>query len=112
MNDVLTNKQRVAADRVLAEEETRHRHLVVSLSGAHAYGFPSPDSDLDLLVTTNHGRARLLRNDGGNRHNALRVKLVGTASNRDWVAARRTSETSTSLSNPLTLSGPSERVST
>jgi predicted nucleotidyltransferase len=24
------------------------RHLVVYLSGAHAYGFPSPDSDLDL----------------------------------------------------------------
>ncbi|MEO8706556.1 MAG: nucleotidyltransferase domain-containing protein, partial [Kofleriaceae bacterium] len=24
------------------------RHLVIYLSGAHAYGFPSPDSDLDL----------------------------------------------------------------
>src|SRR5262249_49440156 len=26
----------------------RREHLVVYLSGAHAYGFPSPDSDLDL----------------------------------------------------------------
>jgi uncharacterized protein len=26
----------------------RRNHLVVALSGAHAYGFPSPDSDLDL----------------------------------------------------------------
>src|SRR4051812_600927 len=34
--------------RVLAEEEARREHLVVYLSGAHAYGFPSPDSDLDL----------------------------------------------------------------
>ena len=34
--------------RVLAEEEARREHVVVYLSGAHAYGFPSPDSDLDL----------------------------------------------------------------
>jgi predicted nucleotidyltransferase len=33
---------------VLAEEERKRNHLVVALSGAHAYGFPSPDSDLDL----------------------------------------------------------------
>lgn len=33
---------------VLDEEESRREHLVVYLSGAHAYGFPSPDSDLDL----------------------------------------------------------------
>ncbi len=29
-------------------EATRRHHLVVYLSGAHAYGFPSPDSDFDL----------------------------------------------------------------
>ena len=34
--------------RVLAEEEAHREHVVVYLSGAHAYGFPSPDSDLDL----------------------------------------------------------------
>ena len=34
--------------RVIAEEEIRREHVVVYLSGAHAYGFPSPDSDLDL----------------------------------------------------------------
>jgi hypothetical protein len=33
---------------VLADEERRREHVVVYLSGAHAYGFPSPDSDLDL----------------------------------------------------------------
>jgi predicted nucleotidyltransferase len=37
----------VARD-VLNEECAARRHLVVYLSGAHAYGFPSPDSDLDL----------------------------------------------------------------
>ncbi|MFO0725065.1 MAG: nucleotidyltransferase domain-containing protein [Myxococcota bacterium] len=36
------------AEMVIAREESRRTHLVVALSGAHAYGFPSPDSDLDL----------------------------------------------------------------
>lgn len=36
------------AELVIAREEARRSHLVVALSGAHAYGFPSPDSDLDL----------------------------------------------------------------
>lgn len=34
--------------RVIAEQEHARRHVVIALSGAHAYGFPSPDSDLDL----------------------------------------------------------------
>lgn len=34
--------------RVLDAEQAARAHLVVHLSGAHAYGFPSPDSDLDL----------------------------------------------------------------
>ena len=48
MNDVLDARQRAVADRVLDQESASRRHLIVSLSGAHAYGFPSPDSDLDL----------------------------------------------------------------
>lgn len=40
--------QRAIADRVIDEESARREHVVVYLSGAHAYGFPSPDSDLDL----------------------------------------------------------------
>ncbi len=48
MIDFLDDRQRSVADRVLDEEARSRRHLVVSLSGAHAYGFPSPDSDLDL----------------------------------------------------------------
>jgi predicted nucleotidyltransferase len=48
MMDILDARQRAAADRALDEESTARRHLVVALSGGHAYGFPSPDSDLDL----------------------------------------------------------------
>lgn len=44
----LTDAQRAVAASVLSQESARRRHVVISLSGAHAYGFPSPDSDLDL----------------------------------------------------------------
>jgi uncharacterized protein len=45
---VLAPAQAAVARRWLAERERERRHLVIYLSGAHAYGFPSPDSDLDL----------------------------------------------------------------
>jgi uncharacterized protein len=45
---VLTDRQAAAARAFLAARSTERRHLVIYLSGAHAYGFPSPDSDLDL----------------------------------------------------------------
>ena len=45
---MLSSAQAAVARRWLAERERERRHLVIYLSGAHAYGFPSPDSDLDL----------------------------------------------------------------
>jgi predicted nucleotidyltransferase len=45
---VLTAHQATLSRAFLAERERERKHLVVYLSGAHAYGFPSPDSDLDL----------------------------------------------------------------
>jgi hypothetical protein len=53
-----------------------------------AYADYDNDGDLDIVVTTNNGPARLFRNDGGNHHNVLRVQTVGTASNRDGIGAR------------------------
>lgn len=44
----LTREELKVADLVVAQESARREHVVVYLSGAHAYGFPSPDSDLDL----------------------------------------------------------------
>ena len=52
-----------------------------------AYADIDNDGDLDLLITANNGPARLLRNDGGNRNHMLRVKAVGTTSNRDAIGA-------------------------
>jgi predicted nucleotidyltransferase len=45
---VLTDHQRVVTRAFLAARDAERTHLVIYLSGAHAYGFPSPDSDLDL----------------------------------------------------------------
>ncbi|HET9156075.1 MAG TPA: nucleotidyltransferase domain-containing protein, partial [Myxococcaceae bacterium] len=56
----LTPTQARVALEVLAEEENSRRHLLVSLSGAHAYGFPSPDSDLDLKAVHVDPTERLL----------------------------------------------------
>ena len=53
-----------------------------------AYGDFDNDGDLDLLIMANNGPARLLRNDNANQNDMLRVKLVGTASNRDGIGAR------------------------
>jgi hypothetical protein len=53
-----------------------------------AYGDFDNDGDLDLLITTNNGPARLLRNDGGNQNNFLRVRTVGSVSNRDGIGAK------------------------
>jgi enediyne biosynthesis protein E4 len=59
-----------------------------------AYGDFDNDGDLDLLVTSNNGPARLLRNDGGNQNNVLRVRMIGAGSNRDGIGARVTVKSS------------------
>jgi len=60
IDTLLTPHQRTVMARVVAEEEAKRRHLVIALSGAHAYGFPSPDSDLDLKSIHIEPTARLL----------------------------------------------------
>ena len=59
-----------------------------------AYADFDNDGDLDLVITANNGPARLLRNDGGNQNDMLRVKTVGTRSNRDGIGAKVTVTTS------------------
>jgi hypothetical protein len=55
-----------------------------------AYADFDNDGDLDLVITANNGLARLLRNDNGNQNDMLRVKTVGTRSNRDGIGAKVT----------------------
>ena len=51
-----------------------------------AYADINNDGFPDLLLTTNGGKAFLFESDGGKNH-SLRVRLVGTKSNRDGIGA-------------------------
>jgi hypothetical protein len=53
---------------------------------AAAYGDIDNDGFPDILLTTNAGPAYLFHNEGGSNH-SLRIKLVGTKSNRDGIGA-------------------------
>ena len=54
-----------------------------------AYADVDGDGDLDAAISVNHGRARLLINGGtGGKHRFLRLRAVGTRSNRSGIGAR------------------------
>ena len=53
---------------------------------AAAYADIDNDGFLDVLLTTNAGPAYLFHHQGGTNH-SLRIKLVGTKSNRDGIGA-------------------------
>ncbi len=52
-----------------------------------AYGDFNRDGSLDVLMTTNNGPAYLFRNDQQMGNRSIRIKLVGTKSNRDAIGA-------------------------
>jgi hypothetical protein len=75
-------------DEVAAEMGPAMRRPIVARGAAN--GDFDNDGDLDVLVNTNDGPAVLYRNDGGNQNRFLRVKTIGTRSNRDGIGARVT----------------------
>jgi enediyne biosynthesis protein E4 len=53
-----------------------------------AFGDYDNDGDVDMVVNNMNDRPSLLRNDGGNRQNWIKLKLVGTECNRTAIGAR------------------------
>lgn len=52
-----------------------------------AYADINNDGALDVLLTTNNGPAYLYQNVGADQNNSIRIRTVGTKSNRDGIGA-------------------------
>jgi enediyne biosynthesis protein E4 len=76
-----------------------------------AYADFDNDGDLDLVITANNGPARLLRNENANQNDVLRVRLVGTKSNRDAIGAKVTLTTNTGVTLSRMVKGGSSYLS-
>ena len=101
---VLDNVQYIHGGTEYAEPKTMYRNLGgtfqdvtnqlgpdlanLRVSRAAAFADYDNDGDVDVLVTNNGDRPQLFRNDGGNRHHWLEVRLVGTRSNRDGIGGK------------------------
>jgi enediyne biosynthesis protein E4 len=64
--------------------------LAENLGRGCAFGDFDNDGDVDVIVNNLDGPPTLLRNDGGNRHNSILIKCVGTRSNRSAIGTRVT----------------------
>ena len=89
---IFRNKGKKKFDEVTSKLGKAIQRAIVGRGGA--YGDYDNDGDLDLLMTTNNGPARLLRNDNANQNDLLRIKLVGSKANRNGIGAKVSVKTS------------------
>jgi hypothetical protein len=76
------------AGRRFAENAARFGLTRADSSRGAAFGDYDNDGDVDVLINNLDGPPTLLRNDGGNRNHWLRVRCVGSRSNRSAVGTR------------------------
>lgn len=72
-----------------------------------AYADINNDGALDILLSTNGGPAHLYRNEGADQNHSLRIKTVGTRSNRNGLGARVKVKTPTGMNEQKVHSGSS-----
>jgi len=95
---MLDSRARLSQPPLLLRNQGDGTFEDVSRAAGEAFGRPAMgrgaayadfdfDGDLDLVLTALNGPARLLRNDGGDRNNWLRVRLTGAGSNRRGIGA-------------------------
>jgi len=78
----------LAGGRFAQVERSVGEHLArPRVARGAAYADYDGDGDPDIVLSVNGSRAVLLRNDGGNAHDWIKVRLVGTSSNRDAIGA-------------------------
>ncbi len=71
-----------------------------------AYGDINNDGAPDIVITTNNGPAQLFLNEGATNH-ALRIKLIGTKSNRDGIGSEVWVQSNTTSQGQMLTSGSS-----
>ena len=52
------------------------------------FGDYDNDGDTDILLTVNGGKPVLLRNDGGNQNNWIKIRVQGTNSNKSGIGTK------------------------
>jgi len=73
-------------------EITGISQLPPKVSRSVACGDYDNDGDIDIFIGNNGDIPNLLRNDGGNKNNWLKIKTVGVKSNKDGIGARITAK--------------------
>jgi tetratricopeptide (TPR) repeat protein len=71
----------VTADVVLDKIQLKEPRAIIT-------GDYDNDGAVDLLITQNHGPAVLLRNEGGNKNNSLRLALKGLNDNKSAIGTK------------------------
>lgn len=71
-----------------ASEQSGEYFSIKQVGRGAAFGDYDNDGDTDIFVVNLNQEGILLRNEGGNKHNWLMIKTVGTKSNRDGIGAR------------------------
>ena len=70
------------------EDVTGSALAIKKVSRGAAFGDYDNDGDMDILVGNCSGTTTLMRNDGGNENNWLKLRLEGTVSNRSAIGTR------------------------